>query len=175
MLNEQQIRCLFDKLNKEYFFNSLPQPNRIEFKFVKKYLGQFHWDRLYSKGGTCAIRFSTAWQMTDFEIEKVLIHEMVHEWQWVVGHSDHHGYFFKHKAEEINRLSGNKYEISRLTNIENKVCLKDRKQSSKRYEGYVITYEKDSYKDKNIREKKIVAFKHINCCIPPQQEDSMSY
>ena len=119
MLNEQQIRGLFDKLNKEFFNNALPQPNRIEFHFVKKYLGQFHYNRLYANHGTCVIRFSTAWQMTDFEVEKVLIHEMIHEWQWTVGHSDHHGAWFKHKANEINRLTNNKYKIARLTSLEN--------------------------------------------------------
>lgn len=137
MLTEQQIRDLFDKLNKQFFNNALPQPNRIEFRFVKKYLGQFHWEGLYDRRGICVIRFSTAYEMTDFEVEKVLIHEMVHEWQWTVGHNDHHGVWFKHKANEINRLTNNKYEISRCTNLENNVCLKI---TRKNFSGGLIIY-----------------------------------
>lgn len=137
MLNEQQIRGLFDKLNKEFFNNALPQPNAIEFHYVKKYLGQFHWNGRYNNRGTCVIRFSTAWEMTDFEVEKVLIHEMIHEWQWTVGHSDHHGVWFKHKANEINRLTNNKYKIARLTSLENNTCLKETRKS---FTGGLIIY-----------------------------------
>jgi len=142
MLNEQQIRGLFDKLNKEFFNNALPQPNAIEFHYVKKYLGQFHWDGRYDRRGTCVIRFSTAWEMTDFEVEKVLIHEMIHEWQWTVGHSDHHGPWFKYKANEINRLTNNKYKIARLTSLENNKCLKE---TRKNFSGGLIIYTAKSH------------------------------
>lgn len=137
MLNEQQIRGLFDKLNKEFFNNALPQPDAIEFRYVKKYLGQFQSTGLYGKYGTCVIRFSTAWELTDFEVEKVLIHEMIHEWQWTVGHSDHHGTWFKLKANEINCITNNKYNISRVTTLENNICLKDAK---KKFSGGLIIY-----------------------------------
>ena len=144
MLNEQQIRGLFDKLNKEFFNNALPQPRRIEFHFVKKYLGQFHPEGRYANHGTCVIRFSTAWEMTDFEVEKVLIHEMVHEWQWTVGHTDHHGVWFKHKANEINYLTNNKYQIARLTRLENNTCLK---VTRKNFTGGLILYTTKSRPD----------------------------
>lgn len=137
MLNTKQIRCLFDKLNKEFFNNALPQPNGIEFHYVKSYLGQFQSTGQYGKYGICVIRFSTAWEMTDFEVEKVLIHEMIHEWQWTVGHSDHHGTWFKLKANEINCLTNNKYNISRVTILENNTCLKDAK---KKFSGGLIIY-----------------------------------
>ena len=75
--------------------------------------------------------------MTDFEVEKVLIHEMIHEWQWTVGHSDHHGTWFKLKANEINCLTNNKYNISRVTILENNTCLKD---SKKKFSGGLIIY-----------------------------------
>ena len=104
---------------------------------VKSYLDQVQNTGQYGKYGTCVIRFSTAWEMTDFEVEKVLIHEMIHEWQWMVGHSDHHGTWFKLKANEINCLTNNKYNISRVTILENNTCLKDAK---KKFSGGLIIY-----------------------------------
>ena len=137
MWTEKQIRAKFDEFNQLYFDNILPQPKTIEFKFVKKYLGQFHWSasyRLYNgeinPNAYSILRMSTAWQMTDFEIEKVIIHEMVHSWQWVVGHSDHHGKWFKRKALEINAKTDWKYSIARKTAIANNTCLKGNKGKS---------------------------------------------
>lgn len=137
MWTEKQIRAKFDEFNQLYFDNMLPQPKTIEFKFVKKYLGQFHWSasyRLYNgelnPNAYSILRMSTAWQMSDFEIEKVIIHEMVHSWQWVVGHSDHHGKWFKRKALEINAKTDWKYSIARKTAIANNTCLKGNKGKS---------------------------------------------
>ena len=137
MMTETQIREKFNEFNQLYFDNMLPQPKKIEFKFVKKYLGQFYWSAYYrlsngeiNPNAYSILRISTAWQMTDFEIEKVLIHEMIHSWQWVVGHSDIHGKWFKHKALEINAKTNWKYNISRNTAIENNVCLKGNKGKS---------------------------------------------
>jgi len=137
MMTEEQIRAKFDELNHLYFNDILPQPKAIEFKFVKKFLGQFHWSARYrlsngelNPNAYSILRISTAWQMTDFEIEKVIIHEMIHSWQWVVGHSDGHGKWFKHKALEINAKTNWKYNIARKTAIANNVCLKGNKGKS---------------------------------------------
>lgn len=141
MLTESQIRNIFAYLNHTYFKGELPQPNKISFRFVKKYLGMFHWKgnySLHSHSGVCEIKFSTAYNMTDFEVEKVLIHEMIHEWQWVKGYHDHHGYSFKMKAREINALTNNKYNIARQTSLEDNTCLKDVRKGA--FKGIVITY-----------------------------------
>lgn len=143
MLTELQIRAFFKNFNELYFNNELPYNFSIEFKFVKKYLGQFHWEGRYANNGTCVIRFSTAWQMTDFEMQKVLIHEMIHMWQWVHNYNDHHGRSFKTKAAIINMKTQSKYAIARCTNIENKVCLKDKKKEQ--FKGYIVTYKNHCY------------------------------
>lgn len=138
MLTELQIRAFFKNFNELYFDNELPYNFDIEFKFVKKYLGQFHWEGRYANNGTCVIRFSTAWQMTDFEVQKVLIHEMIHMWQWVHNYNDIHGRSFKEKATIINMKTQSKYAIARCTDIENRVCLKD--MNKEQFKGYIVTY-----------------------------------
>ena len=143
MLTELQIRSFFKNFNELYFNNELPSNFGIEFKFVKKYLGQFHWKGRYENNGTCVIRFSTAWQMTDFEVQKVLIHEMIHMWQWVHNYNDIHGRSFKDKATIINLKTQSKYAIARCTNIENKVCLKDK--NKEQFKGYIVTYKNHCY------------------------------
>lgn len=146
MLTEQQIRAIFDNLNRLYFNNALPQPRYVEFHFVKKYLGQFHWTGKYrsldgtiNPGAYSILRISTAWDMTDFELEKVIIHEMIHSWQWTVGHCDGHGTWFKHKALEINLKTDYKYKIARLTSLENNRCLKGG-YLKKDFEGVMVVY-----------------------------------
>ena len=143
MLTELQIRAFFKNFNELYFNNELPYNFGIEFKFVKKYLGQFHWQGRYENSGTCVIRFSTAWQMTDFEIQKVLIHEMIHMWQWVHNYNDHHGRSFKTKAAIINMKTQSKYAIARCTKLENNVCLKDK--NKEQFKGYIVTYKNHRY------------------------------
>lgn len=150
-MTEQQIRAKFQEFNDLYFEGMLPQPKTIEFKFVKKYLGQFHWSSCYrflngelNPNAYSVLRISTAWQMTDFELEKVIIHEMIHSWQWVVGHCDNHGKYFKMKALEINTKTNYKYKISRMTAIENNTCLKS--VCGKAEKCGVILYSKGSEK-----------------------------
>jgi hypothetical protein len=140
MVTEARVREIFDTFNKLYFNNELPQPNKIEFRFVKRYLGQFHWSGNYkSLYASSILRISTAYTMTDFEIEKVIIHEMIHSWQWVTGHCDHHGKYFKMKAAEINAKTNNKYKIARQTELVNSECLKD---INKTFNGIAIVYVK---------------------------------
>lgn len=144
MVTEAQVRSTFDKLNQLYFDNELPQPNKIAFPFVKRFLGEFIWRGYYTVAGShnnaahCTLNISSAWNMTDFEVEKVIIHEMVHEWQWVHGYTDHHGKTFRSKAAHINKLTNNKYAIARKTAIADNCCLKD--ICKRAYDGVVILY-----------------------------------
>ena len=144
MVTEAQVRSIFERFNQLYFNNELPQPNKVAFPFVKKYLGEFVWKGYYTVCGEhnnaaqCTLNISSAWNMTYFEIEKVVIHEMVHEWQWVHGFNDHHGKSFRRKAALINHATNNKYAIARQTAIADHVCLKDTKKRA--YNGVAIIY-----------------------------------
>lgn len=159
-MTTEQIISIYNNFNQLYFNNELPLPSKVEFKFVKKFLGQFSWNGTYKNGGTCILRMSTAYHLTDFEIEKVVIHEMIHAWQWVHGYRDAHGRTFKLKATLINSKTNHKYSIARCTSIENSVSIKD---ENKCYKGLIMTYNDTRHPGKNMvaicTEKSIVYFR----------------
>lgn len=137
-MNENQIRNLFSQLNTIFFQNQLPQPDKINFRFVKKYYGEFEVANPFDWKSGYYINFSSAYKFTEFEYEKILIHEMIHVWQWFNNKTLGHGSSFKLKARELNMLTNNKYSISTYTQIENSVSLKD--INKPQFEGYIITY-----------------------------------
>jgi hypothetical protein len=145
MLSELKIRSLFHTFNGLYFNNELPEPKFIEFNYVKRFIGQFQNYGAYKNNGYCVIRFSTAWTLTTLEVEKTLIHEMIHEWQWVNNHRLGHGMSFKWYAQKINNVTNNKYEIARCTALENSVCKKD--ANKRDFKGCLVVYEKTDYPD----------------------------
>ena len=136
MRKTKLIIDLFNKLNSEYFSNELPLPRKIVFKKVKSYLGQFSYKNDFPDEHYW-LSFSTSYKMTDFELEKVLIHEMVHVWQWFNKKDLGHGVSFKRKASEINLITNNKYNIARCTSIKDNHTI-----GNKIFEGFVITYKK---------------------------------
>lgn len=146
-MTTEQILSIYKNFNQLYFNNELPLPNAIQFKCVKKFLGQFSWRGTYKNGGTCILRMSTAYHFTDFEIEKIIIHEMIHAWQWVHGYRDAHGRTFKLKATLINHKTNHKYSIARCTTIENPVSIKD---ENKYFKGLIMTYNDTRYPGKNM-------------------------
>lgn len=133
MLTVDELKMLFNKLNSEYFFGVLSMP-KFEYKFVKRYLGQF------SIVGIPTISISSAWKMTDFDIECVLIHEMIHAWQWHTGNKLCHGASFKNKAKEINLKTNYKYNIARCTKISESCCLKKGYKHKTGIRNVIITY-----------------------------------
>lgn len=137
------IKKLFNELNTVYFENQLPTPQKIEFRNVKTYLGQF---KSCFNSKYYQLHFSSAYEMTDFELEKVLIHEMIHVWQWFNKKQIDHGKTFKNKAREINIITNNKYEIARCTNIEKSQCIKE----TKTFDGFLIRYKKHSLGEKEL-------------------------
>ena len=50
-MTTEQIISIYNNFNQLYFNNELPLPNDIQFKFVKKFLGQFSWNGTYKNGG----------------------------------------------------------------------------------------------------------------------------
>lgn len=159
-MTTEQIISIYKNFNQLYFNNELPLPNEIQFKFVKKFLGQVSWEGTYKNGGSCILKMSTAYRLTDFEIEKIIIHEMIHVWQWVHNYCDGHGKTFKLKATLINVKTNHKYSIARCTEIENSVSIKD---ENKCYNGIIMTYNDVRYPGKNMvaicNEKSIEYFK----------------
>ena len=148
MLSELKIRSQFHIFNKLYFNNELPEPKFIEFEYVKRFIGQFQNYGRYENGGICVIRFSTAWELTDLEVERTLLHEMIHEWQWVCNHPLGHGMSFKWYARKINNMTNNKYEISRCSTLSNPISKKDANKDD--FKGCLIVYEKTDYPEQII-------------------------
>jgi hypothetical protein len=165
-MNENQIRNLFHQLNTIFFQNQLPAPDKINFRFVKKYYGQFEVANPFDWKSGYHINFSSAYNFTDFEYEKILIHEMIHVWQWVNNKALGHGHSFKSKAMELNSLTNNKYEINRCTHIENPISLKD--VNKPQFEGYIITYKYNSNPNKIFVSKCLnnIAFKRFKMWVP---------
>jgi hypothetical protein len=143
MIPERQLLDFFNEFNELYFNSKLPVPRSFEFNFVKSYLGQFHASGKYKNGGTFKIRFSTAWVMDEHISKCVLIHEMIHLWQWVNNYNDKHGRSFKYKADSINYQTNNKYNIACYIDTKNIECLKQYNKKDKPIT--LMTYEKDGY------------------------------
>lgn len=103
----------FNEFNSKYFNNEIPMVH-FEFSNTRNNLGR------YTKA-THSIRITTYYKnITEHDVEEILIHEMVHAWQHSTNHEDRgahysHGVNFYRKADMINRMSNHKFHISRLT------------------------------------------------------------
>lgn len=103
----------FNEFNAKYFGNEIPMVS-FTFSKTRKNLGMYYWK-------TRTIRITTYYpNITQHDVEEILIHEMVHAWQHATKNVDtgkncHHGPKFYNKANAVNYLSGHKYHISRLT------------------------------------------------------------
>lgn len=94
-----ELNNWYDRFNAKYFNNEL---NRcpIYINKTKRALGQFKANRWYN---SCEILISNYLDRPIKDVQNTLLHEMVHQWQWVnYGHCDHK-YTFKMKAQEINK------------------------------------------------------------------------
>lgn len=91
----------YDEFNAKYFNNELKRCP-IHINKTKRALGQF--DRRSDWFGTrCFIKISNYFDRPMKDIQNTLIHEMIHQWQWVKYHKCDHGTTFKNKASEINK------------------------------------------------------------------------
>jgi len=127
-VNNKVLTNIFKNFNKDYFNNELPLPH-FEITNMKSYLGRFEFDKCYSISKESCIKISTFYKYNEHELEAVMIHEMVHSWQWVHNRFDGHRDAFKRKASEINFKTHYKYKISRLTELSDETILRSRPQT----------------------------------------------
>ena len=112
-ITKQFLTEKFREFNRDYFDNEIPLTG-FGFLKGKSVLG------VYSRG-TKTIKITTYYKnITQHDVEEILIHEMVHAWQHATGKLDrgahhHHGDIFYAKANQVNMKSMGKYHISRCT------------------------------------------------------------
>lgn len=109
------LKNKFKEYNAQYFNYEIPM---VSFILVKSRspLG-------YYRHSTRTIAITSYYtDIAEHDVEEILIHEMVHAWQYATGNCDtgknhHHGAKFYNKAELINIQSNHYFHISRLTQL----------------------------------------------------------
>lgn len=97
---QEWIRTHYAKYNSIFFENILPPVDKIILEpIIKKvgYLGMAY-NTMPMK-----IRINFIYDMVEIEWKNVLLHEMIHIWQYTMGYSGGHGKTFKNKMREINK------------------------------------------------------------------------
>ena len=95
------MKCNYLKYNSLFFDNILPPEDMIIFEPIIKnvrYLGCAYNTQPYK------IRLNFIYDMIEIEWQNVLLHEMIHIWEYVLGYSGGHGKMFRMKAKEINKF-----------------------------------------------------------------------
>lgn len=104
---QQWIRDNYLKFNVLYFDDILPPADRIIFEPVIKncrYLGCAYNNKYgyATKTMPFKIRINFIYDMGPTEWKNVLLHEMIHIWEFTMGYKGGHGKLFKSKMKEIN-------------------------------------------------------------------------
>lgn len=92
----------YNKYNWFYFDGILPEDiicmpiNRKNIKFLG-----------CANNNPYRIRLNFRYDLPEIEWQNVLLHEMVHIWQFVMEYKDVHGISFKKKAKELNKYGWN--------------------------------------------------------------------
>lgn len=94
--------------NTLYFDNILPPDNMIIFEPIIKrvnYLGKAYNSnsKFPSSKDPMKIRLNFNYNMIELEWKNVLLHEMIHIWEYTMGYKGGHGKNFQRKAKEINK------------------------------------------------------------------------
>lgn len=139
----ETIRELFEKFNNQMFAGRLPLP-LISLCSVSSFVGQYK-----SKTRTAAdgsrhtydhlLRFSTAFNLSDRELEDTVIHEMIHYFIAYNGLHDRtaHGPLFKAMMNSINEHHGRNISISHRTSRE---AITSAKTATKKWHVVAILY-----------------------------------
>jgi tRNA-specific adenosine deaminase 1 len=96
------LKATYDKFNRQYFNNELP---RITLKWGRsKRWGGLASGRRGPSGDILPVKITISdfLSMDEERFLGIMLHEMIHIWQWVNGHADHHGAFFKAKRQELS-------------------------------------------------------------------------
>lgn len=108
---QEWIKSNYLIFNALFFDNMLPPAEMMIFEPIIKnvsYLGcAYNNDlRFPSKEYPFKIRINFVYDLNEIEWKNVLLHEMIHIWQYTNGYKGGHGKLFKKKAKEINEIGG---------------------------------------------------------------------
>ena len=105
----------FDEFNNLYFENKLPRI-LIQINNNKSRFGYFRFNR-YSGCGMIGISNYDGLRK-EIAIQKTLIHEMIHYWQYLSYKDTDHKHTFKAMSRKIYKLSKGKFDIKRQSNVD---------------------------------------------------------
>lgn len=103
----------FDEFNNLYFENKLPRI-LIQINNNKSRFGYFRFNR-YSGSKVISISRYDGLRK-EHAIQRTLIHEMIHYWQYLTYKDTDHKYTFKAMSKKIYKLSKGKFDIQRTSN-----------------------------------------------------------
>ena len=110
---QEWMKFYYMKYNTLFFDNDLPPLDRILLIPIIKYVGYLGVSyscknnfNIPSEKDPYILKLNFAWDMIETEWQNVLLHEMIHIWQYTMGYSGGHGKSFKMKAKEINEIGG---------------------------------------------------------------------
>lgn len=144
-LTEVILNEMFHQFNKEFFNDTLTKP-KFRLRCLKKALGYCR-QEIYSFKTLYTIDISSFHSYNNqMEIAKVLLHEMIHLWQYQNNLMDRenngHGYYFHFYVNKIKEISNGKYNIDDVAKL--KVNVNNNSKSL----FHVITFEDTRYNDK---------------------------
>lgn len=100
-IQKQWIKENYIMFNALYFNNELPDIDEIKFTAIKRsnviFLGKAYNSYPFE------IKLNFRYHLVEIEWQNVVLHEMVHIWQYINGYEGGHGKTFKKKAKEINK------------------------------------------------------------------------
>ena len=105
---QKWMKDSYIKFNGLYFDNILPPVNRMIFEPIIKGVGYLgcaynNKNKYATETMPFKIRLNFYYDMGTIEWKNVLLHEMIHIWEYTMGYSGGHGKLFKSKMKEINK------------------------------------------------------------------------
>lgn len=136
---QEWMKSNYLTFNALFFDNILPPEDMMIFEPVIKkvnYIGCAYNNSLGfpSREYPFKIRLNFIYDLNETEWQNVLLHEMIHIWQYTMGYASGHGKKFKLKAKEINKIGGWGITIVHKNIIGKLRYAKDRKDN--RQESY---------------------------------------
>ena len=139
-----KLETLFEKFNKEYFNGELQKPN-FRIKTNKRQLGCCEVKHTVTNPYVnVTIVISNYYNVPSKDLEETMLHEMIHYMEYVKHKKMTHTKTFKEKADEINKLSKHRYNISRTTSrngfeLSNEGMIREQRAKAKKERIQILT------------------------------------